>query len=113
MKNVSLKIKLLIFFLIVGISPFAISNLTSINKSSNALSKNAFNQLEGMRGVKKSQIETYFSEREGDMGVLSETVGTLREEAFKKLNAIQQLKKTQIERYFHDSFLQMMVFFFF
>ncbi len=110
MKNVSLKVKLLVFFLIVGITPFVISNLISITKSSNALSEKAFNQLEGMRGVKKAQIDSYFSEREGDMGVLVETIGTLRKEAFEKLNAIQQLKKAQMERYFRDSFLQMDIF---
>ena len=44
------------------------------------------------------------------MGVLTETVATLRKEAFDKLKAIEEIKKTQIENYFNDAFLQMSVF---
>ncbi len=107
MKNMSLSAKLIIFFLAVGTIPFAISNLISLPKSSNALNKQAFNQLEGMREVKKAQIEQFFAERQGDMGVLVETVGTLRQEAFNKLEAVQKIKKRQLEDYFHNAFLQM------
>ncbi len=102
MKNISLSAKLIIFFMAVGIIPFAISNLISLPKASNALDKQAFNQLEGMREVKKSQIEQFFAEREGDMGVLVETVGTLRQEAINKLIAIREIKKAQIEGFFSE-----------
>jgi len=69
MKNISMKAKLLIFFLAVGVLPFAVVGGMSLYKSSNALSDLAYGQLEGMRGVKKAQIENFFAERQGDMGV--------------------------------------------
>ncbi|MBW8000828.1 MAG: methyl-accepting chemotaxis protein [Planctomycetes bacterium] len=55
-----------------------------------------------MRDVKKAQIEQFFAERKGDMGVLMETVNTLRKEAFAKLTAVQTIKKNQIEGYFSE-----------
>ena len=102
-KNMSLRAKLLLFFLAVGVIPFAIIALVSLNKSSSALSAASYGQLEGMREVKKSQIERFFAEREGDTGVLVEMVGTLRHEALSKLSAVQVIKKDQIQTYFVDS----------
>ncbi len=62
----------------------------------------SFDQLKNVREIKKAQIETFFSEREGDMGVLIEMVGTLRSEAMAKLEAIREIKKTQIESFFAE-----------
>ena len=109
-KNMKLGTKLLVVFLAVGVIPFAVMGGLSLMESSSALSASAFGQLEGVRGIKKNQIETFFKERQGDMGVLTETVATLRKEAFDKLKAIEVIKKNQIENYFHDTFLQMSVF---
>ena len=92
--------KLIVTFLGVGVIPFAVVGGISLIKSSNALSTQAYGQLEGMRGIKKAQIENFFAERQGDMGVLVETVGTLRREAFAKLEAIQEIKKAQLMEYF-------------
>ncbi|MBT3928061.1 MAG: HAMP domain-containing protein [Rhodospirillaceae bacterium] len=64
------------------------------------MSDQAFNQLEGVRGIKKAQIESFFAERQGDMGVLMETVDTLRSEAITKLTAIREIKKAAVDRYF-------------
>ena len=110
MKKMSLSARLMIFFLLVGTIPFAISSIVSLTKSSNALSDAAYGQLKGMRAVKKAQITQFFDERQGDMGVLMETVGTLRRESFDKLEAIQLSKKTAIETYFSDMFMKMGVF---
>ena len=110
MKHMSLAAKLIISFLFVGLIPFAVIGGISYFKSSSALSKQAFDQLKGMRAVKKAQISQFFDERKGDMGVLMETVGTLRKEAFDKLEAIQQLKKTAIKSYFDEMFLKMGMF---
>lgn len=99
-KKLSLGGKLLISFLLVGILPFAIISITTLYKSSDALSTQAFGQLEGVREIKKAQIESFFSERKGDIGVLKEIVGVLEEEAFAKLEAIQDIKKAQLLDYF-------------
>ena len=86
----------------VGVIPAAVIGLLALSKSGNALEKQSYNTLVGMRDVKKAQIEQFFAERQGDMGVLMETVGTLRNEAFAKLEAIQTIKKNQIEGYFGE-----------
>ena len=110
MKNTSLGFKLIFFFLFVGTVPFAIIGGISLYKASTALSGQAYGQLEGMRGIKKAQIENFFSERQGDIGVLVETVGTLRKEAFTKLEALQMSKKKQMNDYFNNAFMQMGLF---
>jgi len=85
MKQLSLGAKLIIFFLLVGLIPFGVIGITSYVKSSNALSEAAYGQLKGMRAVKKAQITQFFEEREGDMGVLLDTVAVLKQDAFQKL----------------------------
>ncbi len=79
-------------------------------KGSTDLEEKAYDQLVALREVKKKQIETYFGEREGDMGVLVDMVGTLRQEAFTKLTAIREVKKSQIENYLKKALLDMDVF---
>ncbi len=101
-KNMKLSTKLLVAFLCVGLIPFAVVGLLSLTNASNALSNQAFNQLKGVREIKKTQIEKFFGERKGDMGVLMETVNTLRDEAFSKLTALQTIKRSQIEGYFGE-----------
>ena len=87
MKKMKLSTKLLVSFLAVGVLPACVIGLLALNKSSNALEEQSYNGLIGMRDVKKAQIESFFAERQGDMGVLVETVNTLREESFAKLEA--------------------------
>ena len=110
MKQMTLSAKLIIFFLIVGLTPFSIISTISYFKSSTAISEQVYGQLKGVRAIKKAQIKQFFDERRGDMGVLMETVGTLRKEAFDKLQSIQQLKKTAIKTYFDEIFLKMSIF---
>ena len=100
MKQLSLGVKLIIFFLLVGLIPFGIIGVTSYVKSSNALSDAAYGQLKGMRAVKKAQITQFFDERQGDLGVLLETVATLQEASVHKLEAVHTLQKEQIETFF-------------
>ena len=102
LNNVKMKPKLLILFLAVGLIPLAIVAWWSSNNATTALIHEAYNQLESVRGIKKQQIEKFFTERQGDMNVLMETVSTLRVEAFKKLTAVQSLKKNQIQSFFDD-----------
>ena len=101
LNNVKIGPKLIAAFLAVGVIPFAVIGWTALDKSSQGLSIQAFNQLNGVREIKKAQIQKFFEERRGDMGVLVETVETLRQEAFAKLTAVQTIKRNQIERYFN------------
>ncbi len=99
-KKMKLGTKLLAAFLAVGVIPFAVVGLIALMESSDALTDQAYGQLEAVRGIKKAQIENYFLEREGDMGVLMETVANLRQEAFHVLEAVQENKKAEVEAYF-------------
>ncbi len=97
-----LKSKLILAFLLVGLIPFSVVTAVSIYNSNAALSEAAFNQLKGVRGIKKTQIENFFADRRGDLSVLTQTVSTLRHEAFQKLKAVRQIKKNAIESYFNN-----------
>ncbi len=105
LNDIRMKPKLISLFLMVGIIPLAIAVWISFRNSSAAIQAQAFNQLKGVRDIKKAQIEKFFGERQGDMQVLTETVNTLREEAFAKLTAVREIKRSAVERYFqtiHD-----------
>lgn len=95
-----LKNKMICIFLAVGLLPIILIGGVASVLSDDALTSASYGQLESIRGVKQLQIENFFDERKGDMGVLVETVGTLRTEAMKKLSAVREVKKTAIERYF-------------
>ena len=94
--------KLVVAFLLVGLLPAAVIGFSALSTSSEALSNSAFNQLNGVREIKKKQIESFFAERRGDMGVLLETVSTLRQEAINKLVAVRENKRQAVERYIGD-----------
>ncbi len=100
MRKLKLSTRLLTAFLAAGVIPASVIGLLSLRKSSAALEQESYNQLVGMRDVKKAQIEQFFTERTGDMAVLMETVATLRKEAFSKLTGIRDVKKGQIATYF-------------
>lgn len=97
-----LSTKLLVVFLLVGVIPFATMGTVSLIKSQSGLKQMAFNQLNSVQAIKTTQIESFFEEREGDMGVLTEMVGTLRHEAFKKLEMSRDIKATQIQNFFAE-----------
>ncbi|MBU4297101.1 MAG: methyl-accepting chemotaxis protein [Desulfobulbaceae bacterium] len=102
LNNVKMKPKLISLFLLAGLIPLSLVGWWGANLAKKALIKQSYNQLEGVREIKKSQIEKFFAEREGDMGVLMETVATLRQEAFNKLQAVQAIKSNQIKGYFAE-----------
>ncbi len=105
--------KLVTSFLGCGVIPLAIvaymsystanSGMETINqRGGQGLQESAYNQLVALRDVKKTQIEKYFDERKGDMGVLVETVKALRSEAMEKLRANRDVKRAAVERYFQS-----------
>ena len=98
----SIRSKIMIALLVLGLIPLIIMGLVTRFSSSNALMSRAFDNLESIRSTKASAIKTYFEERQYGMGVLVNTVNTLRQEAFDQLEAVLTIKKTQIEDYFLD-----------
>ena len=73
-----LKNRMLCLFLAAGLVPIILIGVTASTLSTDALMAASYGQLQSMRGVKKLQIENFFAERQGDMGVLVETVSTIR-----------------------------------
>ena len=104
LRRMKLSTRLLVAFLLVGLIPFSVIGIAALLNSSDALSNQSFAQLEGIREIKKARIERFFSDRQGEMDVLVDTVTTLKQAAFDKLAVVQQIKKTQVEEYFKERF---------
>ncbi|MBT4889574.1 MAG: HAMP domain-containing protein, partial [Rhodospirillales bacterium] len=100
--TLKLKSRLISCFLLIGLIPFAVISILSVQKSGDALEKSAFNQLQSIREVKKTQVNDYLAARENDMEVLTSTATTLMEEAFEKLTAVRANKKNAVESYFNN-----------
>ncbi len=73
LKNIKMGIKFIAAFLAVGIIPFAVMGLLSMDRSGKALSHQAFNQLEALQMVKKTQIEDHFKSLFLQMSIFSQT----------------------------------------
>ncbi len=93
--------KLMTAFLAVGLIPFIILGTVTLYQSSQALENQAYNELKALRDIKEAQIGQYFSERQGDLGVLAKNIGVMRQQAFSKLNSVQYSNKMRLEDYFH------------
>jgi methyl-accepting chemotaxis protein len=97
--DLSLRIKLLVFFLAVGLIPFITGGITSYNASETALRAQVVAQLDGIRETRKRQIENYFDERKGDMEVLTQTARTLWQQGASALLGIQTQKRDRVRNY--------------
>ena len=102
-----LQSKLLVYFLGVGIIPFVFIGVMAEIEMRNALESQANGQLEGLREIKKLQIEKFFKERRGDMGVIMETVATLRHDAISKMEAVRQIKAHEIKMHFENKLAEL------
>lgn len=72
-----LKHKLIMTFLCISLLPLLTISLISSYTSSNSLKQQAFAQLTSIREIKKSQISSYFAERQGDIELLATTVSKI------------------------------------
>ena len=99
--DLSLRIKLLTFFLIVGLAPFVTGGFIAYNASETALRAQIIAQLDGIRETKKRQIDSYFEERKGDMAVLTQTAQALWQQSSAALDGIQSQKRDRVQNYFN------------
>lgn len=97
LNNMSIRVKLLVAFLAISIIPFAVIGYLAVTTSNQALSKLAFEKLENLREVKKTQIETFFQERRQNMGALIESVTVLKQAAFDQMRSVQDVQQAQVE----------------
>ncbi|MBF0287255.1 MAG: methyl-accepting chemotaxis protein [SAR324 cluster bacterium] len=100
LNDLNMKSKLVILFLLIGIIPLILVEWRAGNLAQEALMEKSYNQLITIREIKKYQIEKFFEERKSDMGVLVDTVNTLRSEAINKSVAVREIKRSAIKRYF-------------
>ncbi|WED24639.1 methyl-accepting chemotaxis protein [Vibrio sp. JC009] len=73
--------------MVVGLVPLLALGAILMWFSQDALQTSAFNQLNSVRAIKSKQVETYFSEREGDLNVLANTIRSFH------VQAVNHLKK--------------------
>ncbi|MGL4474488.1 MAG: methyl-accepting chemotaxis protein [Shewanella sp.] len=71
MKNLSLRTKLLLIFLLIGLAPLGIIATLALQNSTASLTTQAFAQLLSMREVKKNQIDAYFERVVNDITLLA------------------------------------------
>jgi methyl-accepting chemotaxis protein len=110
MRSLGLRAKLIIVLLAVGLVPFIVLGLITLQRSKQALHDQSFAQLEAVQAIKHSQVQTMLADRESDMGVLVQTVGTLRDESFAKLIALRDTRIQSVELYFQTIEDQMLSF---
>ena len=103
----SLKAKFTLLFIILGLLPAIIISVISTMNSSADVTNKVYSQLTAINQIKKQAIESYFAERQGDMGVLIDIADTMQQQVFMKLSAINELKKTQILDYFDNNKIQL------
>lgn len=90
-----------LLFTLAALVPIGVLAVMAVSTARGSFIQERFSQLQSVRDIKKSQIEKFFENREGDMNVLVETVRTFKHEAFQKLTAVREVKRQAIERYFH------------
>ena len=110
LKDIKMQPKLIGLMLAVSLLPLIFVAVWTSISTRNALLEQSYSQLMSMREVKRAQLERFFNEREGDMGVLVETVGTLRQESLNKLTALRESKKQTVLRYLQTLKSQMQTF---
>lgn len=71
MKSLSLKLKLVVFFLIVGIVPLIVMSIISFSKTQDFLMNSEFEKLKSINQIKKHTIESYISSLKEKVGFLA------------------------------------------
>ncbi|KAB2843579.1 MAG: HAMP domain-containing protein, partial [Melioribacteraceae bacterium] len=88
LKKMMLKHKLIAGFVAVGLMPILLIAVVVINMASSSIEQLAFNQLESVQIIKKSQIISYFNQRMGDAKMFSQM--PFIENAIEELNLLNK-----------------------
>ena len=99
----TMRTRILLVFLLVGLVPAAVIGINTLMEGIGAIEEQAFNQLNGVREIKKGQLSQYFAERQGDMAVLVGMVERIRADASSQLLSIQALKRNAVEELFKNT----------
>ena len=104
LRDLGLGIKLSIAFLLVGVLPAAVVGLIALTTASDSLSRQAFQQLESVRELKKKQIENVIAESGKDMSVLVGMQTQIRASALKDIENVLKGARDQVESLFQKRF---------
>ncbi|KOR29937.1 hypothetical protein TI03_00955, partial [Achromatium sp. WMS1] len=104
LNNLSLRYKLLIIFLLVGLLPFSILGYMALQNAATALENQIISQLEALRGARQQQVVDSFKELKADMSSFTHILERIRDQAFNTIIASNSLKRAQIEEYFAQRF---------
>lgn len=72
LKNLRYRTKLMVMILSLSIIPLCIVSIIGVAIANDALKSRAMNQLDSVKKIKASNVESYFSERLSDANILSE-----------------------------------------
>ncbi|OUD14386.1 response regulator [Thioflexithrix psekupsensis] len=97
-----IRTKILATSLAIGFLPVVVIGYFALVESQDALSRQAFGQLESILELKKGQVESLFYTRQQDMQVLLNVVSTFQQNAFLKFESIQENKINQLQSYFRE-----------
>ena len=99
-RDLSLRYKLMIFFLIVGLLPFAVSGWISVQQSTIALEETEFGNLQALAVGRKNVISNFFQEMKSDMELLTVTAANFQANAQAQLTSLGEMKTNELEAYF-------------
>jgi len=109
--NRSLRTRLIVLFMLVGILPMAIgvwllcdgavsALRTAETQSATALQSQVLAQLTAIRDAKQSQLDHYFQQKKTDLDVLVQRVNAQSRQALNHLASIQELKSSELKKLF-------------
>jgi len=98
--NLHLRVKLLAFFMAVGLIPFISASSIAYVASESALRTQIVKQLEGIRETKKKQLGDYLDSNKQDMTTIAETVHSFWQQGTESFEGLQARKRLLVEQYF-------------
>lgn len=100
--NLKVRARLLVTFLIIGLLPFLVIGLLTMQKGIHAMTGQGIGHMESIRELKKSHVIDFFDERKKDLNQLLDVVEMLKREAFGKLQSVRGNKKAQVQAFFAE-----------
>ncbi|MFA9396089.1 MAG: methyl-accepting chemotaxis protein [Halodesulfovibrio sp.] len=104
LSNISMKPKLIGYFLAVGLLPLVVIGWISSNSASDALMQQAYAQLETVKESKKLNVFEIQEDWKSALRGLVGTVSHLEDSASDKMHIIESQRAKEIERYFIEQF---------
>lgn len=98
----SMRFKLGLWFLVLSLVPVGVVGILSYTRAQAAIQQDAYDKLQAVRDIKKTQIENYFQEKIVDLNALVNLVGALTDSAYGKIEAIRDTKRLEMLRLFES-----------